>query len=636
MTAPSALPRSLVPLPGEGLAGYLPRLAHRLDRSPARILQLTGVSATTGTTPRMPTQLLVALPALGRASLIRTARITDRETEGLTLAPWASHYPPISESLVPRPRQTPVLDNWIYSTFTRYCPQCLAGDGSPIQQQHGGPWKIQWRLPIAFCCPTHQAFLQDQCPQCQLPAHAFSDNHSRPLPNLTRTGLHPAQCRNTDNRNITEPRSARQRPVCGARLDTVPVASAGSRASTEDLALQANLHALLEPQANPSASSRTFADLRVLAAVISATWPRAADFARDSVQANALDRHIQHARRTRLAPGAKISPNNTWDRPPSEAEATCALLQIGHTLLAFGQPELRDALGKLLEHGPPPADLIWGRTWRRLEAAGSPRLRQEFEPPVIIRHASRTLAPGPVAPERPGSYRPEHVPQQLPENWYTPLLKGPFQHYAGRHLVLRRTAAVRLVQLTTDMAMAQAAHYLGIPDNWLRYSLGSHRGGGPHLAKNPFAFDDALEAIAHLLDNLPDPTDYRHRRTQLDGWTLPRADWGAIRDQLPSTYHGMTRIKLDPYKHQCASTFIWTTVTGSERCLAPALPETPTDPAFQATWHARAGSLHHHLARSEGSYYKALRNLLTEYATGLARDIDQHLPKHPEEPVRTL
>jgi hypothetical protein len=41
MTTVSALPRSLATLPDESLIGYLLRLSHRLDRTPARILQLT-------------------------------------------------------------------------------------------------------------------------------------------------------------------------------------------------------------------------------------------------------------------------------------------------------------------------------------------------------------------------------------------------------------------------------------------------------------------------------------------------------------------------------------------------------------------------------------------------------------------
>jgi len=38
------LPRSLDPLPDESLPGYLLRLAHRLDLSPATVAMLTGLS----------------------------------------------------------------------------------------------------------------------------------------------------------------------------------------------------------------------------------------------------------------------------------------------------------------------------------------------------------------------------------------------------------------------------------------------------------------------------------------------------------------------------------------------------------------------------------------------------------------
>ncbi len=41
----SPLPRSLDPLPDESLPGYLLRLAHRLGLAPARIMQLTGLTA---------------------------------------------------------------------------------------------------------------------------------------------------------------------------------------------------------------------------------------------------------------------------------------------------------------------------------------------------------------------------------------------------------------------------------------------------------------------------------------------------------------------------------------------------------------------------------------------------------------
>ncbi|MEU9190772.1 TniQ family protein [Streptomyces sp. NPDC048484] len=50
------------------------------------------------------------------------------------------------------------------TTSTRYCPSCLAGDGSAIQQRHSGPWQLAWRLAANFACLEHRF----------LPAHHLS------------------------------------------------------------------------------------------------------------------------------------------------------------------------------------------------------------------------------------------------------------------------------------------------------------------------------------------------------------------------------------------------------------------------------------------------------------------------------
>jgi hypothetical protein len=44
MPSPRPLPRSLVPLPGESLPGFLLRLSCRLNQPPARIAELTGLA----------------------------------------------------------------------------------------------------------------------------------------------------------------------------------------------------------------------------------------------------------------------------------------------------------------------------------------------------------------------------------------------------------------------------------------------------------------------------------------------------------------------------------------------------------------------------------------------------------------
>ncbi|WTG85003.1 TniQ family protein [Streptomyces sp. NBC_01563] len=94
------LPRSLDPLAGELLAGYVMRLAHRLDVAPDTVLRRTGlvdIQANTQAVTR--TALSLELPAQ-RMNDFRTAtRLTEAEAAALTLLPLAPHYPPIVLSL---------------------------------------------------------------------------------------------------------------------------------------------------------------------------------------------------------------------------------------------------------------------------------------------------------------------------------------------------------------------------------------------------------------------------------------------------------------------------------------------------------------------------------------------------------
>lgn len=82
-----------------------------------------------------------------------------------------------------------------------YCPQCLAGDGSPIQDQHGGAWRKTWRLPIVFACAVHRRLLEHLCPSCGQPAMSAASL----IPCSRVGGLHPVQCRTA----LSTPRGGR-------------------------------------------------------------------------------------------------------------------------------------------------------------------------------------------------------------------------------------------------------------------------------------------------------------------------------------------------------------------------------------------------------------------------------------------
>ena len=198
------LARSPEPLTGESLARYLLRLSCRLRITPLQLARLTGCAS--GTSTLISRRLLLDLDP---GSFARTTRLTAREAAALTLVPWTDRYPPIARSRSGSSRPAGV-DDWLFSTSPRYCPQCLAGDGSPVQQQYGGPWKKIWHLPISFACTDHRVFLQQGCPRAHPPQTGAWRLIARPP---------TAPCTRPSAGRRPAPRTTRGGTACGARLD---------------------------------------------------------------------------------------------------------------------------------------------------------------------------------------------------------------------------------------------------------------------------------------------------------------------------------------------------------------------------------------------------------------------------------
>ncbi|MEV0538107.1 TniQ family protein [Kitasatospora sp. NPDC050463] len=271
------LARSLDPLPGESLGGYLLRLAHRLRLSPIRLARLTG--CTRPSTTQLGRRLLLDLDIRAFA---HTARLSEEEATALTLVPWSDRYPPIAR-LRPGSGAQVSRDDWLFNDHPRYCPRCLAGDGTAIQQQHGGPWKKAWHLPVAFACPVHQVFLQDDCPRSHWINRAVTLLVGQPAD----AALHPAQCRHP----VQRAGQGRKGPSCGTRLDQLRSTSS-ARPSMNMLRTQQRLLDFLEPHQAAADAASGFTDLRVVTAALCAAWPLGRDHIEPDSQ-DSVGKHIK-------------------------------------------------------------------------------------------------------------------------------------------------------------------------------------------------------------------------------------------------------------------------------------------------------------------------------------------------------
>jgi hypothetical protein len=83
MTGTSPLPRSLDPLPGESLAGYLLRLSFRLGVPPGQVAAVTGLIPRTGT---IPASRMLVLDEVITLAFARATRLDPGEVTALTLA----------------------------------------------------------------------------------------------------------------------------------------------------------------------------------------------------------------------------------------------------------------------------------------------------------------------------------------------------------------------------------------------------------------------------------------------------------------------------------------------------------------------------------------------------------------------
>jgi hypothetical protein len=601
-TMPRPLPRSLDPLPGEALPGYLLRLAHRLEQSPAQVTTITGL-----TRPRtflIPGRLLLQLSTAETSRFCHACRLTPREATGLCLTSLAGRYPPLDltiRELQSPPRQPGLwlrqargvtgLGRWVFTTSARYCPSCLAGDGSPVQQRHGGPWKKTWRIPLIFACTLHQRLLATHCPACSAPAHLAGSGAGL----ICRPGalLHPAQCRAippaaSQNHNHGD------QPACGQRLDH-DNAGAQTAVTAHILRLQHRLLRLLQPDGPDSVTSighpvtiaRYLLDLRLITVVIRLTWPMATNLTGAVSFADAIDEHVgrQHkAMRSLAEQGRRAVPMVLYDTPPLEPRACAGLLDTATRLLGLADPpSLANILHPLLARAfddprcirfinlaipacsPALQDVLTSIESSR-NAQRPPSRRGDNLRGSTVSYRWRAGSPSP-APRPSCQFDHRHVPQHLTAQWFERHLAPAASGIHPR--ILRRAAAVRLVQMTRQHTIAEASALLEIPETTSRPAIFMTDSWARSNTVNTSQLIAALDAIADELESSARPIDYANRRHALRAWTIPPDDWDAIATQLQADPSAGRITQWGDRYRRAASVLAWLQITQGERLCAP-------------------------------------------------------------------
>jgi len=173
------------------------------------------------------------------------------------------------------------------------------------------------------------------------------------------------------------------------------------------------------------------------------------------------------------------------------------------------------------------------------------------------------------------------VPALIPEDWY----QRHFPPAASISPVLaRRTAALRLVQMTAGGSLAGAAHYLGISTGdgsrateGQTYSSAGTVHSGARQQSDPSGFEAGLRSLARELSDPGTPlVDYPRRHQALENWAIDEPAWDGLLARLPPAVLGRMP-DLGDRRRQVASVYAWVRVTFGEPgfALAPSRPPSP-------------------------------------------------------------
>ena len=610
------LARSLAPLLEESLPGFLLRLSHRLGCSPTRVAELGGLSSHRR---HVPARHLLGLPEDLALQFARVARLSTYEIKSLTLQHFAAAVPILRSHPHSATRTNTLISvDWGMNAASRYCPACLRGDGSPIQQEFGGAWKLRWHLPLSFACIRHDRLLADVCPGCHQPLNGLADRRLSLLQRPRVPGAHPAACRNAA---VTRDNSYRGRfpALCGTRLEASAEPAPPSLPSTER-ALLIDLQQRLDADVDSDGGS-AIPDLLLVTHLIKLSWPLGTSLLPTAPLTELLDRHlspITQLLQEQRGPAPVGSKKLTGERtPPTDTGECDALLLAADT--ALGERDLsslRERLRPLAqeayqrapsyignivrasEHVAP--DLLRAIAWRAHGYQRHSRLRQQK-----ARHR----------------YTIEEIPSFLPKEWFDTnfaelmhRMNGPDTRLAYS---LRRASSRQLTQFITGETWPSCAPQIGIPPGYATKLLASI-GKRLNRAGLWLEFENRVRAVACQLDSSGTRINYAHRRQRMADWHLPEQHWDAICRDIP-------RFRSAHYGHNphIGEILVWCNVTQGERALCPLVRVLREDDKSMAEYVVgRAGLFHGQLHTPR----RLLRLRLDRYASLLSQACDLQRP----------
>ena len=642
MPPPQPLGRSLVPLAGESLPGFLLRLSFRLNLAPAELAGVTSLTAAKNA-GSLHAAALTAVPRGGPPGL-RAHDPADRQPGQRTRPGRLAGTLPAAR-LDTRDKTPPPMEMWsLFAPATRYCPECLAGDGSPVQESFGGPWLKDWHLPVIFACPAHRRLLEHRCPECGQDVHAGRASNTL-LPACGWPGCTPSSAG-----RLRPPRQWQAGPfphAAGPGSTSPDPASTPAPGCSRSRARSSASLTRTVPLAPPAPAARTAGQLLRRPA---GTQPaRLLDLAGSPGPEPVRGDRGSHRPAHRVAPAAgrrtavgltavKLTTSALRHSTPPSAPAW----RTSQTASSLAAPTKPAAQLRLLL---PSTTRSAGRTsWARwvtlsavpcsdgLQAAYDPLLRTSTAP-----FGRREAAASNVTAA--ARWGPENVPALIPENWY----QRHFTPIDGISPVLaRRTAALRLVQMTAGGALAEAAHYLGIstgdgsrPTAGRTYSSAGTVHSGARQQTDPSGFEAGLRSLARELSAPGTPlVNYQRRRQALENWAIDEPTWAG---PVPAAAAALTRtLRLGDRRRQIASVYVWVRVTFGEPGFAPRPIEAAQPPAAQEhrrrSWNHTWWSLV--TSDSPRSVYSVLRAELDKLAATLAAGIDP--PHHGDAPLGTV